>query len=226
MKRSTVLFYLVHVAKYNHAEAKQLLASEQVLVNGAITRIDQLLQKQDALHVGDRLLKPGKIWKYYAYHKPRGIESTLNKNINANLAAHIDADEHLFPVGRLDKASEGLMILTNDGSVYKKTLAKEEQIEKEYLVRLNKSIDVSFQVAMEEGIVIMGQKTLPCKVKLVDEYTFSIILIQGLNRQIRRMCYKLGYEVVSLKRIRIGTLSLGDLKEGAILEIKKGSWLI
>jgi 23S rRNA pseudouridine2604 synthase len=108
----------------------------------------------------------------------------------------------------------------------KKTLAKEEQIEKEYIVRLNKSIDDSFQVAMEEGIVIMGQKTLPCKVKLVDEYTFSIILIQGLNRQIRRMCYKLGYDVVSLKRIRIGSLALGDLKEGVLQEIKKGSWLL
>ncbi len=225
MKRSTVLFYLVHVAKYNHAAAKQLLASEQVMVNGAVTRIDQLLQKNDALHIGDRLLKPGKIWKYYAYHKPRGIESTLNKKISANLADHIELEEHLFPVGRLDKASEGLMLLTNDGSVYKKTLAKEEAIEKEYIVRVDKPIDIAFKQAMERGIVIMGQQTLPCKVELIDAFTFSIILIQGLNRQIRRMCYKLGYDVVSLKRIRIGSLLLGDLQEGAMLEVTKGAWL-
>jgi 23S rRNA pseudouridine2604 synthase len=225
MKRSTVLFYLVHVAKYNHAAAKQLLASEQVMVNGAVTRIDQLLQKNDALHIGDRLLKPGKIWKYYAYHKPRGIESTLNKNISANLADHIELEEHLFPVGRLDKASEGLMLLTNDGSVYKKTLAKEEAIEKEYIVRVDKPIDIAFKQAMEMGIVIMGQQTLPCKLELIDAFTFSIILIQGLNRQIRRMCYKLGYDVVSLKRIRIGSLLLGDLQEGAMLEVTKGAWL-
>ena len=225
MKRSTVLFYLVHVAKYNHAAAKQLLASEQVMVNGAVTRIDQLLQKNDALHIGDRLLKPGKIWKYYAYHKPRGIESTLNKNISANLADHIELEEHLFPVGRLDKASEGLMLLTNDGSVYKKTLAKEEAIEKEYIVRVDKPIDIAFKQAMEMGIVIMGQQTLPCKLELIDAFTFSIILIQGLNRQIRRMCYKLGYGVVSLKRIRIGSLLLGDLQEGAMLEVTKGAWL-
>ena len=225
MKRSTVLFYLVHVAKYNHAAAKQLLASEQVMVNGAVTRIDQLLQKNDALHIGDRLLKPGKIWKYYAYHKPRGIESTLNKNISANLADHIELEEHLFPVGRLDKASEVLMLLTNDGSVYKKTLAKEEAIEKEYIVRVDKPIDIAFKQAMEMGIVIMGQQTLPCKLELIDAFTFSIILIQGLNRQIRRMCYKLGYDVVSLKRIRIGSLLLGDLQEGAMLEVTKGAWL-
>ncbi len=225
MKRSTVLFYLVHVAKYNHAAAKQLLASEQVMVNGAVTRIDQLLQKNDALHIGDRLLKPGKIWKYYAYHKPRGIESTLNKNISANLADHIELEEHLFPVGRLDKASEGLMLLTNDGSVYKKTLAKEEAIEKEYIVRVDKPIDIAFKQAMEMGIVIMGQQTLPSKLELIDAFTFSIILIQGLNRQIRRMCYKLGYDVVSLKRIRIGSLLLGDLQEGAMLEVTKGAWL-
>lgn len=225
MKRSTVLFYLVHVAKYNHAAAKQLLASEQVLVNGEVTRIDQLLQKNDALHIGDRLLKPGIIWKYYAYHKPRGIESTLNKNISANLADHIELEEHLFPVGRLDKASEGLMLLTNDGSVYKKTLTKDEAVEKEYIVQVDKPIDIAFQQAMERGIIIMGQQTLPCKVELIDAFTFSIILIQGLNRQIRRMCYKSGYEVVTLKRIRIGSLQLGDLQEGSMLEITKGSWL-
>jgi 23S rRNA pseudouridine2604 synthase len=117
------------------------------------------------------------------------------------------------------------MLLTNDGSVYKKTLAKDEAVEKEYIVQVDKPIDIAFQQAMERGIVIMGQQTLPCTVELIDAFTFSIILIQGLNRQIRRMCYKLGYEVVTLKRIRIGSLQLGDLQEGAMLEITKGSWL-
>ena len=117
------------------------------------------------------------------------------------------------------------MLLTNDGSVYKKTLAKEEAIEKEYIVRVDKPIDIAFKQAMEMGIVIMGQQTLPCKLELIDAFTFSIILIQGLNRQIRRMCYKLGYDVVSLKRIRIGSLLLGDLQEGAMLEVTKGAWL-
>jgi 23S rRNA pseudouridine2604 synthase len=90
---------------------------------------------------------------------------------------------------------------------------------------VGKPIDIAFQQAMEMGIVIMGQRTMPCKLELIDAFSFSIILIQGLNRQIRRMCYKLGYEVISLKRIRIGSLLLGDLQEGAMLEINKGSWL-
>ncbi len=120
--------------------------------------------------------------------------------------------EELFPVGRLDKESEGLLILTNDGRTFDKTLRSEHQIEKEYLVTVDKEITEHFIVKMSSGINILGKMTLPCKVEQFDDFTFKIILIQGMNRQIRRMCYKLGYEVLQLIRIRIGEVSLGNLQ--------------
>ncbi|MBC7388991.1 MAG: pseudouridine synthase [Opitutaceae bacterium] len=157
-------------------------------------------------------IEPDKI--YVAYYKPVGVESTLNKNIANNLADAIPIPERLFPLGRLDKASEGLMILTNDGKIYNGVTNSKNQKEKEYEVKVDQLITEDFLQKMSSGIEIMGQVTKPCEIRKVDEFTFNIILTQGLNRQIRRMCYKLSYEVTNLKRIRIMNVLLGNLKIG------------
>ena len=151
---------------------------------------------------------------YIAYYKPEGIESTLNKNIANNLADAIPIQERLFPLGRLDKSSEGLMILTNDGKIYNGVTNSKNHKEKEYEVKVDLAISDEFIQKMSSGIEIMGQITKPCIVKKTDQNTFNIILTQGLNRQIRRMCYKLNFNVISLKRLRIMNITLGELRPG------------
>ena len=124
--------------------------------------------------------------------------------------------ESVFPVGRLDKESEGLLLLTNNGKIFDKTLRAENNIEKEYLVTVDKQITEYFICQMADGVIIMGQKTKKAVVEKLTDFEFRIILTQGLNRQIRRMCYKLGYEVEKLIRIRIGPVLLGDLAPSEI----------
>ena len=129
--------------------------------------------------------------------------------------------KNFFPIGRLDKDSEGLMILTNDGQLYKQIAPSDEYKEKEYLVTVDKKLTDETLKELAEGVTIMGKKTRPSRVEIINEYNFRIVLTQGLNRQIRRMCYKLGYTVVSLKRIRIMSLSLGEMALGEYKLISK-----
>ena len=157
---------------------------------------------------------------YYAFYKPRGIECTLNRDIEHNLFSVLTIDEYVFPIGRLDKESEGLLILTNDGTLYKNIALADFYKEKEYVVEVDKVLLLEDLNHLSEGIMIKGQKTRPAKVKLITETSFNIVLTQGINRQIRRMCYKLGYGVKALKRIRIMNLTLGDLKSGELIKIK------
>jgi len=167
-------------------------------------------------------VQQGKELIYVALYKPRGIECTLNENIEQNLATIIDFNEKLFPVGRLDKESEGLLILTNDGFYFNKTINPASKVEKEYIVTVNKPITGEFLTEMSRGVEVLGQITLPCKTEIIDEFTFKIILVQGLNRQIRRMCFKLNYMVTSLKRIRIENINLENLQPGEfrIIDLK------
>ena len=169
------------------------------------------------------VIQPGEKFTYLKFYKPRGIESTLNKSIQGNLSTFIKRNEKLFPVGRLDKDSEGLMILTNDGNFYKHVTSKNNNVEKEYIVAVGKPVTEEFIGKMSAGIKIMGKITKPAKLhqpSSINPYTFNIILTEGMNRQIRRMCYKLGYEVLSLKRIRIGNIRSEGLAEGRQEEIK------
>jgi 23S rRNA pseudouridine2604 synthase len=135
---------------------------------------------------------------------------------------HLNVD--FFPLGRLDKESEGLMILTNDGSIYREVTSS--KVDKEYIVEVNDMLTNEVILKLSNGIEIMGVKTKPAIVELIDTFNFRIILRQGLNRQIRRMCYKLGYNVLSLKRIRIGNVFLGNLVPNAKREIYKNDLLI
>lgn len=145
----------------------------------------------------------------------------MNENIPNNLKSTLNFDFEIFPIGRLDKESEGLMILTNDGKIYNKIIHSNEHQEKEYFVEVDSVITDEFILQMQQGVVIMGEKTRPCTLSIINEYTFSIVLTQGLNRQIRRMCYKLGYNVLNLKRIRMININLEGLKEGEVCQISR-----
>ena len=151
---------------------------------------------------------------YIAFNKPLGVTCTTDNRDPSNIIDYIGYEERIFPVGRLDKNSSGLILLTNDGSIVNKLLRAENGHEKEYIVTVNRPYDRNFLKSMESGVPVLGQLTLPCKLKPVNDKTFKIILHQGLNRQIRRMCEYLGYKVTRLKRIRFMNIQLGDLETG------------
>ena len=212
--RNTLHYILMKSLNISKKEAKGILEAGRVTVNGSLVSTNVYFEKTDEIKVdGNSLNKPFRAITIL-YHKPAGIECTMNPNIPCNLAEIFPQRQDLFPVGRLDKASEGLLLLTNSGKLYRDLNHYHSIIEKEYLVRVNGVIDEKFVMQMEAGIEIMGKMTLPCEVQQTNYDTFKIILKQGLNRQIRRMCYKLGFDVISLIRVRIGHYHLGDLKEG------------
>lgn len=218
--RNRLQYFLVKKLSISNKQALELIRSGAVSVNDVVMSDNLVLETSDKISCRGEVLREGKTLVYYAYYKPRGIETTLNEAIPDNLKAILPFQEPVFPVGRLDKQSEGLLLLTNDGSFFDKTLRKEHQTEKEYIVRVDKPLTEEFMAAMAGGIMIMGKTTLPCRVVWMDEFTFNITLVQGLNRQIRRMCYKLQYEVTSLVRIRIGQVLLGDLQPGEFRDLR------
>src|SRR5208337_269936 len=151
---------------------------------------------------------------YIALNKPAGITCTTDAHIEGNIVQFVGHPERIFPVGRLDKDSEGLILLTNDGDIVNEILRAENNHEKEYLVTVNRSItDLSLNM-LTSGVRVMGVITKPCRAARAAENSFRIILTQGLNRQIRRMCSALGYRVQRLQRIRIMNIELGDLQAG------------
>jgi len=211
---SSLKHFIVRKLGLSNKNAVQHILTGRVLVNGKLGALSQVLLPEDEVQADGQLIKEPNKKVYLAYHKPRGIESTMNIQIAGNLLQALNFTQSVFPVGRLDKESEGLMLITNDGALLYKILHAERPQEKEYLVTVDSLLTQQAMDRLAEGIVIMGKKTRPSIVKLVDEKTFSIILTQGLNRQIRRMCYKLGYQVTKLVRVRITTLELGNLPLG------------
>lgn len=150
-----------------------------------------------------------------AFNKPIGIVSTTDRRDPDNIIDYISHPSRIFPIGRLDKDSSGLILLTNNGDIVNKILRAGNRHEKEYIVRVNKPITALFLKSMAEGVPILDTVTRPCKITQIDEFTFNIILTQGLNRQIRRMCEYLGYRVRALQRVRIMNIKLGRLKSGS-----------
>jgi 23S rRNA pseudouridine2604 synthase len=211
---SSLKYFIVQKLNLSNKNAVQAILSGRILVNGKQGTLNQALLPEDEVLMDGAIIKESKKNIYIAYHKPCGVESTMNTQIANNLIEALGISESIFPVGRLDKASEGLMLLTNDGAASYKILHAEKHQEKEYIVTVNKPLTQEAVACLAAGIVIMGQKTRPAVVRQMDEKSFSIILKQGLNRQIRRMCYKLGYQVEKLLRTRIITLELADLPLG------------
>ena len=183
-------------------ETNKLIEDKRVIVNGVLCKPGQWVEEYDEILLDGERVKPReKI--YIALNKPVGITCTTEHKVRGNIVDFVNHEKRIFPVGRLDKDSEGLIILTNDGDIVNKILRAGNNHEKEYIVTVNKPINDEFVKKMSNGIRILGQVTKKCYVKKEGNNTFRIILTQGLNRQIRRMCESLGYEVVKLKRIRI-----------------------
>lgn len=202
--------YLSQIGICSRREADKLVDSRRVKVNDEIAILGTKIKEGDKITIDNKLIKPQKKKTILiAFYKPRGIVCTTNSLIEKNnIIDYINFPERIFPVGRLDKLSEGLILLTNEGSLVNKILRSRNNKEKEYLVEVNKNITPDFVRQMSNGIPVLNTVTKNCKLVKVSSTTFKIILTQGLNRQIRRMCEFLGYKVISLKRIRIMNIKL------------------
>jgi len=195
-------------------EADSWVQAKRVTINGIVAELGSTVEAGDVVKVDGKPIRAKRKPVYIALNKPVGITSTTEKHIAGNIVDFVNHNERIFPIGRLDKDSQGLILLTNDGDIVNKILRAENNHEKEYIVTVNKPINNAFIEGMSRGVRILGTKTKPCKVRKINDKTFNIILTQGLNRQIRRMCQVFGYEVVKLKRIRIMNIQLGELKIG------------
>lgn len=195
-------------------DAEKYINSGRVTINKNIAKLGNRVSKGDTVRVDGRLLEPKKKALYIALNKPVGIVCTTDSREKDNIVKFVGHPERLFPIGRLDKPSEGLIFLTDDGDIVNKILRAGNNHQKEYVVTVDKKITDEFISKMSNGIPILGTITQKCKVQKITDFIFQITLTQGLNRQIRRMCEYLDYEVIKLKRSRIMNVSLGNLKPG------------
>jgi len=213
--------YISETGICSRREADKLISDGRVTINDLPTRLGNRVRKGDIVKIDNKSLKSKPETIYIAFNKPVGIVSTTDVKEKNNIINFIDHHMRLFPIGRLDKPSEGLIFLTNDGDIVNKILRAGNNHEKEYIVTLDRKITDSFLKKMSNGIPILGTITKKCEITKINDRTFKIILIQGLNRQIRRMCNYLGYNVTKLKRIRIMNVKLGKLPIGQWRELKK-----
>ena len=201
-------------------EVSRLIEDKRIIVNGNLCEQGQWVEESDDILLdGEKVKQKERV--YIALNKPKGIVCTSSREIKDNIIDFLNYKEYVFPVGRLDKDSEGLILMTNDGELANKILSSESYHEKEYIVTLDKDFDEEFIYKMSNGVNILGTVTRPCKLSRVDNNIFKIILTQGLNRQIRRMCKTLGYNVIKLERIRIVTILSDGMEPGKWRELTK-----
>ncbi|OKP86640.1 23S rRNA pseudouridine(2604) synthase RluF [Paenibacillus sp. P32E] len=200
-------------------EADKLVEGGRVSINGERAVLGSQAGQGDEVRIDGKLLETGSKVVYIALNKPVGITSTTEAHIQGNIVDFVGHHERIFPIGRLDKDSEGLILLTNDGDIVNKILRAEGKHEKEYIVTVDRPLTPSFITGMSSGVKILGSRTLPCEVTRISERVFRIILTEGKNRQIRRMCSAFGYEVRHLQRIRVMNIRLGTLQTGEWREL-------
>ncbi|HJO70476.1 MAG TPA: pseudouridine synthase [Flavobacteriaceae bacterium] len=205
--------FLSEVGFCSRRGADKIISQGRVYINGEIAVLGSKVNRDDLIKVDGELISNQEEKVYLAFNKPVGIECTGNQKVKNNIIDYINFNKRLFTIGRIDKDSEGLILLTNNGDIVNNVLRAENKNEKEYLVTLNKKIDKDFIQKMRSGVRIMGKLTKKCYVEKTYENKFKIVLTQGLNRQIRRMCNALGYRVTKLKRIRVMDIKL-DTKVG------------
>ncbi len=191
-------------------------------INGAVAELGSQAELGDDVRVDGRPIGEQKSHVYIALNKPVGITSTTEAQVAGNIVDYIGHEERIFPIGRLDKDSEGLILLTNDGDIVNRILRAEGKHEKEYIVTVDRPVTPRFLKAMSEGVRILGAMTLPCKVEKESDRVFRITLTEGKNRQIRRMCQTFGYNVKKLRRVRIMNIHLGQLANGKWRDLTKG----
>lgn len=207
--------FLVDAGVCSRREADRWITAGRITVNGAPAVLGVKVTDADDVRVdGDAIKKEDKKHVYIAYHKPVGIICTSDPNAKDNIIDAVAYPERVFHIGRLDVASSGLILLTNDGDVVNRILRAAGKHEKEYIVTVDEDVTDEFLESLRTGVELDGRPTLPAKVKKMGPAMFSIILVEGRNRQIRRMCEALGYAVVSLKRIRVMHIRLDDIPPG------------
>lgn len=213
--------FLSEVGYCSRREADKLLEQGRITINGQLPELGTKVLPNDEVRVNGKLITEKEEPKIYlAVNKPVGIECTTNQSVRGNIVDFVNYPERIFPIGRLDKDSEGLIIMTNDGDIVNKILRARNNNEKEYIVTVDKAITDRFITRMGKGVPILDTITKECRVERISKTTFRIFLTQGLNRQIRRMCEYFDYHVVALKRIRIMNISL-DVPVGKYREITK-----
>lgn len=208
--------YLKNALDLTRSEVTKLNDDNRIVVNGKKVNLTYDVLDNDIVMVDDRIIEK-EPFVYYLYNKPIGVICTNNKDYAGSIKNHLCIKERVYPIGRLDKLSRGLLILTNDAKFCHDVLST--HFEKEYIVKVEKVITDEFIKSMPDSIMICGKETLPCSVKKIDEYHFSIILREGRYHQIRRMVTYHGNKVVDLKRIRIGNIKLDTLEEGSYIRI-------
>lgn len=201
-------------------EADRLIEIGKVRIDGEVALMGSQVFPDQEVVVDGRKIEPKQSLVYIALHKPTGITCTTDPKETSNIVDYLNYKERLFPIGRLDKDTSGLILMSNDGDIVNKILRSNHQHEKEYIVTINNNLDSDFRAQMESGVTIYNdvqakyQKTKPSKVKQIDSRSFHLILTEGMNRQIRRMCTVLGSRVVKLKRIRVMNIELADMEVG------------
>lgn len=213
--------YLSEAGIVSRRGADKWIDDGRVTINGVLSELGSKVESGDEVHVDGNLVKIEEQLVYIALNKPVGITSTTERHIEGNVIDFVNHPLRIFHIGRLDKDSDGLLLLTNDGDVVNEILREEHGHEKEYIVTVDRPITKDFIKEMESGVEILGTITKPCKIKQLGPKKFNLTLTQGLNRQIRRMCSALGYGVWNLQRTRILNIHLGDLPKGQWRDLTK-----
>jgi 23S rRNA pseudouridine2604 synthase len=206
--------YISETGLCSRREADARIEAGRVTINGVVATLGTQVAAGDVVCVDGKPVAGQERHVYIALNKPVGITSTIEPDVAGNLLEVVKYPQRIFPIGRLDKDSEGLILLTNNGDIVNEILRSENEHEKEYVVTVDRPVTETFLNAMASGVRILGTVTKPCKVRRVAAASFRIVLTQGLNRQIRRMCSFFGYKVLRLQRVRIINLTLGELKPG------------
>lgn len=213
--------YISSTGICSRREADKWIDAGRVKINGKTAQKGNRVFDNDNVTIDGKPLKSKPKHVYIALNKPPGITSTTDLKDKDNIIDFVNHPKRIFPIGRLDKPSSGLILLTNDGDIVNKILRSENNHQKEYIVSVNKPITDDFVLKMRKGVPILGTMTKECYVKRLNDKKFKIILTQGLNRQIRRMCEYFDYRVVTLKRVRIMNIKLADLKVGKWRDLSK-----
>lgn len=206
--------YISETGVCSRREADGWIEAGRVTVNGQVATLGTKVADGDVVCVDGRPIGAAKRHVYIALNKPVGVTCTTERDVPGNIVDFVRHRERIFPIGRLDKDSEGLILLTNHGDIVNEILRSENEHEKEYVVTVDRPVTPIFLNGMSGGVRILGTVTKPCRIRRVGPATFHIVLTQGLNRQIRRMCSFFGYKVVRLQRIRIMNIGLGNLRTG------------
>lgn len=216
--------FLSEAGVCSRREADRALAAGQIRIGERVAVLGDRVQPEDAVYYKGRQVRKEEERILIAFHKPRGIVCTTSKKEGTNIVDYIGYPKRIYPIGRLDKDSTGLILLTNDGDIVNKMMRSGNRHEKEYVVTVNRDITQDMIMQLSNGVGILDTVTRPCKVWQTGTREFHIVLTQGLNRQIRRMCEVLGYRVKTLKRLRIMNIYLGNLKEGTYRDVTEEEW--